>query len=142
MSQNPNDMQVGGTHYKSPIQHWDFVASNNLDYFQGQITKYVARWKNKGGMQDLLKARHFLDKYIDLQKTVGPVKMGSMTPTSSMYPDPAPFERTVVKGELHPSIAVPGKGEVTMGKFCTCASDPMFCALHEAGPTAGYTNQG
>ena len=126
MSQNPNDMQVGGTHYKNPIQHWDFVASNNLDYFQGQITKYVARWKNKGGMQDLLKARHFLDKYIDLQKTVGP--------KGGIEEHP--------RGELHPSITVPGKGEVTMGKFCTCATDPMFCALHEAGPNAGYTNQG
>lgn len=61
-----NDRQVGGKHYQSKIQHWDFVAANNLDYFQGQITKYVARWKNKGGVEDLKKARHFLDKYIEL----------------------------------------------------------------------------
>jgi hypothetical protein len=59
---------VGGNHYLSPIQHWDFVAANELDYFQGQITKYVCRWKNKNGLQDLLKARHFLDKYIELQE--------------------------------------------------------------------------
>lgn len=61
-----NNRQVGGLHYDSPIQHWDFVAQNNLDYFQGQITKYVARWKNKGGLEDLLKAQHFLEKYIEL----------------------------------------------------------------------------
>ena len=61
-----NDRQVGGTHYAAPIQHWDWVAANNLDYFQGQITKYVARWKDKNGIEDLLKARHFLDKYIEL----------------------------------------------------------------------------
>jgi len=60
--------QVGGEHYKNPVQHWDWVASNELDYFQGQITKYVARWKKKGGIQDLEKARHFLDKYIELQR--------------------------------------------------------------------------
>jgi len=132
MSQNPNDIQIGGTHYKSPIQHWDFVASNNLDYFQGQITKYVARWKNKGGMQDLLKARHFLDKYIALQTPKEDLSVG--LPVSDL------LGRT--KGELHPSIAVKGHSEVQMGKFCTCATDPMFCALHECGPTAGYTNQG
>lgn len=63
-----NSRQVGGKHYAFPIQHWDFVASNDLDYFQGQITKYVARWKRKGGIQDLEKARHFLDKYIELEK--------------------------------------------------------------------------
>ena len=64
-----NDRQVGGTHYAAEIQHWDWVYINQLDYFQGQITKYVARWKNKGGVQDLHKARHFLDKYIELVTT-------------------------------------------------------------------------
>ena len=62
---NPNDRQVGGNHYDSSIQHWDYVIANDLDYFQGQITKYVTRWKNKNGLADLLKAQHFLDKYIE-----------------------------------------------------------------------------
>jgi hypothetical protein len=62
---SPNDRQVGGAHYKSKIQHWDYVLANELDYFQGQITKYVTRWRQKGGIQDLEKARHFLDKYIE-----------------------------------------------------------------------------
>jgi Protein of unknwon function (DUF3310) len=60
-----NNVQVGGSHYKSNIQHWDYVIANDLDYFQAQITKYVTRWKKKNGVQDLLKARHFLDKYIE-----------------------------------------------------------------------------
>lgn len=63
-----NATQVGGAHYKSQVQHWDFVAANNLDYFQGQITKYVYRWKNKNGLQDLEKAMHFLQKYMELVK--------------------------------------------------------------------------
>jgi hypothetical protein len=62
-----NDKQVGGAHYKSPIQHWDYVIANDLDYFQAQITKYVTRWKKKHGVQDLLKAQHFLEKYIETQ---------------------------------------------------------------------------
>jgi hypothetical protein len=65
-SAKANDRQEGGDHYKSSIQHWDFVAANDLDYFQGAITKYVARWKKKNGLMDLKKARHFLDKYIEL----------------------------------------------------------------------------
>lgn len=64
-----NTYQVGGTHYqKQRIQHWDFVAANNLDYFQGQITKYVSRWRDKNGIDDLLKAQHFLEKYIEIQR--------------------------------------------------------------------------
>ena len=64
-----NAKQIGGEHYKNPIQHWDWVASNDLDYFQGQITKYVARWRHKNGLEDLLKAAHFLEKYIELTRT-------------------------------------------------------------------------
>jgi hypothetical protein len=61
-----NEKQVAGTHYKSTIEHWDYVVANDLDYFQGQITKYVTRWKNKNGITDLLKAQHFLEKYIEV----------------------------------------------------------------------------
>lgn len=65
-----NSRQVGGDHYKTPngIEHWDIVAMFNLDYFQGQITKYVMRWRAKGGIKDLEKARHFLDKYIEVER--------------------------------------------------------------------------
>jgi hypothetical protein len=64
-----NQRQVGGSHYKTGgEEHWDRVARLGLDYFQGQITKYVERWKRKNGIQDLEKAAHFLQKYIALAK--------------------------------------------------------------------------
>lgn len=64
-----NSHQCGGDHYRSDgPQHWDFAAALGLDYFQGQVTKYVVRWRKKNGLQDLEKARHFLDKYIELVK--------------------------------------------------------------------------
>ena len=62
-----NDTQVGGNHYGlQDFQHWDMVVHFKLDYFQGQITKYVMRWREKGGIQDLKKAQHFLAKYIEV----------------------------------------------------------------------------
>lgn len=68
-----NDRQVGGTHYKTGgEEHWDRVQRLKLDYFQGQITKYVERWKLKNGVEDLKKARHFLDKYIEINEKVYP----------------------------------------------------------------------
>lgn len=63
-----NEKQIAGSHYKSDIQHWDYVVANDLDYFQAQITKYVTRWKKKNGMTDLLKAQHFLEKYIEVMQ--------------------------------------------------------------------------
>lgn len=70
MTTKANERQVAGNHYSkhsSDLQHWDIVDKFNLDYFQGQITKYVMRWRDKGGVTDLEKARHFLDKYIELE---------------------------------------------------------------------------
>lgn len=60
-----NQEQIGGNHYKKlKIQVWDFIAANQLDWFQGTIIKYICR--NKADrLQDLLKARHCLDKYIE-----------------------------------------------------------------------------
>ena len=64
-----NKTQVGGNHYKGQeLEHWDIVAMFDLDYFQGQITKYVMRWKKKNGVEDLEKAKHFLEKYIEVSE--------------------------------------------------------------------------
>jgi hypothetical protein len=64
-----NDIQVGGQHYKAKtIQPWDFIAANQLGYFEGNIVKYVSRWRDKGGVDDLRKARHYLDKLIELEE--------------------------------------------------------------------------
>jgi hypothetical protein len=63
-----NDVQVAGTHYKSKaVQPWDYIVANNLGYLEGNIVKYVSRWKDKGGVDDLKKARHYLDKLIEVQ---------------------------------------------------------------------------
>lgn len=64
-----NKTQVGGSHYKvGGEEHWDRVARLGMDYFQGQITKYVERWKAKNGIEDLKKAQHFLQKYIEVEE--------------------------------------------------------------------------
>ncbi len=63
-----NDVQVAGTHYKSKaIQPWDYIVANNLGYLEGNIVKYVSRWKDKGGVDDLRKAQHYLTKLIETQ---------------------------------------------------------------------------
>ena len=67
-----NDVQVGGDHYKGKtIQPWDYIAAQNLGYFEGNIVKYVSRWKVKGGVDDLKKARHYLDKLIEISEVGG-----------------------------------------------------------------------
>lgn len=63
-----NEIQVAGSHYKTKsIQPWDYIAANELGYFEGNIVKYVSRWRDKGGVDDLRKAQHYLQKLIELQ---------------------------------------------------------------------------
>lgn len=67
-----NATQVGGDHYKTGgEEHWDRSWRLDWDPFQYQITKYVERWKKKNGIQDLRKALHFLQKYIELAERDG-----------------------------------------------------------------------
>ena len=68
LSINANDTQVAGDHYKrQTIQPWDYIAANGLGFFEGNVVKYVSRWKTKAGVEDLRKARHYLDKLIELE---------------------------------------------------------------------------
>ena len=103
-----NDRQVGGIHYKTGgEEHWDRVDRLGLDYFQGQITKYVERWKRKNGVQDLHKARHFLDKYIELEekKVAAEVaKRAAVMETSGSAPSREVYER-IEKGRCDVSPA-------------------------------------
>lgn len=65
---NANNKQIGGNHYKdTDIEPWDAVMSWGLGYLDGSAIKYIARWKKKGGIQDLQKAIHFLEKLIEVE---------------------------------------------------------------------------
>jgi hypothetical protein len=60
------DSQIGGKHYKSfKIQPVEFIHINGLGYIAGNIIKYVCRYKIKNGIEDLRKARHYIDMLIE-----------------------------------------------------------------------------
>lgn len=65
---NPLTTQVGGDHYaKLPIQPVEYIHANHLGFFEGNVLKYISRWRNKNGVEDLKKARHYLDLLIELE---------------------------------------------------------------------------
>ena len=60
--------QVGGDHYsKLAIQPVEYINKNNLSYLQGNVIKYVTRYKDKNGLQDLQKAKHYVEMLIELE---------------------------------------------------------------------------
>lgn len=69
--QNALSRQEGGEHYKLPIQPVQYIHANGIGYFEGNVIKYVTRWRSKGGIEDLKKARHYIDLLIDLEQANG-----------------------------------------------------------------------
>ena len=61
-----NAKQVGGEHYKTPLQPWDFITRNNIGFLEGNAIKYICRHKTKGGKEDLKKAIHYLEKALEV----------------------------------------------------------------------------
>ena len=65
---NALEVQVGGSHYKDKlIQPVEYIHANNLGFCEGNVIKYVTRYKDKNGIADLEKARHYLDILIQLE---------------------------------------------------------------------------
>lgn len=63
-----SDYQVGGAHYRTEngsVDHWTYCDANDVPYLESACTKYVLRWQDKNGLQDLYKARHYLQKRIE-----------------------------------------------------------------------------
>lgn len=81
---NVNTQQVGGGHYKgTAYQHWDFVMIVLAGrYLEGNITKYISRWRKKNGLEDLKKARHYLTKLIEQ------FNLGNVQPLYTVYHTP------------------------------------------------------
>ena len=63
-----NEKQIAGKHYVcQTIQAWDYIVSNNIGFLEGNVIKYVSRYKSKNGVEDLKKAMHYLEKLIEVE---------------------------------------------------------------------------
>jgi hypothetical protein len=67
-SMNALDKQVDGNHYKDlPIQPIEYIHANAMGYMEGNVIKYVSRWRKKNGIADLEKAKHYIELLIELE---------------------------------------------------------------------------
>ena len=62
------EKQVAGNHYKDmKIQPIEFIHMNNIGFLEGNAIKYLCRWRNKNGIQDLEKAKHYIEMLIEME---------------------------------------------------------------------------
>jgi len=66
----PTSHQVGGNHYKKhAIQPIEYIMGNNLGFCEGNVVKYITRWRDKGGVKDLEKIKQYVDFLIEQENT-------------------------------------------------------------------------
>lgn len=69
---NANAIQIGGDHYKATdFQPWDLIERYGLGFIEGNIIKYMTRWRKKGGVEDLKKVYHYICKLEELAQGAG-----------------------------------------------------------------------
>lgn len=61
----PSTEVIHPSHYNKGIEVWDYIISHDLNFLEGNIIKYVTRYRHKNGVQDLLKAQQYLNKLIE-----------------------------------------------------------------------------
>ncbi len=101
-----NDKQIAGTHYKTPVEPWDAILAWELGYLDGNVIKYVARWRKKGGLEDLRKAQHYLEKLIE-------VEAGAQTPPTTPEPPLVIFPWPHPSDNWKPVGSLPVDGEMS-----------------------------
>lgn len=67
-----NEQQVGGSHYKAKVQHWDICGNFDIPYILGCMTKYLYRYPEKNGAEDLSKALHYAMKWEEITYSDNP----------------------------------------------------------------------
>lgn len=86
--------QIGGKHYESmAIQPWEIIEKNELDFWEGNVVKYVLRYKDKNGAEDLRKALHYLTYLIDRESRKEPTDAGERPHKANAQPMGLPSPR-------------------------------------------------
>lgn len=84
-------IQEGGGHYKDmAIQPVEYIHANGLPFIEGCVIKYVTRWRSKGGIGDLEKARHFIDLLIELEARQGSAVLATLPVLDGQEDEGAP----------------------------------------------------
>lgn len=90
--------QVGGSHYRSSYQHWDWAEEVGLGYLEGCASKYLVRWREKGGVEDLKKALSYVRQLSGLHLKSG--RENRCLYTSSLGVNMLAFRRLIEENSI------------------------------------------
>ena len=128
----PLDVQIGGDHYKAmAIQPMEYSMANKLDACQHTIIKYVTRFRDKGGIQDLEKAKHCIDLLIHFERQAATVKesltVHPVHPATFDHVDPADVDiASAIDDDSLRMQAIGQNGEMASEVYAAVDSDDQW----------------
>lgn len=135
-----NIKQVGGSHYGTKFGHWDYCKLTHTPYLEGAATKYLFRWRNKSGLQDLEKG------YTFLQKLMAGMVYTDRNPDTHNRDCPTELEQMFVQNEVPPQERLLMQAIFTWETYEDLQwVEQYYKSFIEdvrGEPTSGYTNQG
>jgi len=89
------DHQVAGTHYlKHAIQPIEFIHANQIGFAEGNVIKYLVRWRDRGGIRDLEKAKHYIELLIEMEtQGLEKLKPHDQNHAESIHADPVGYKK-------------------------------------------------
>lgn len=143
-----NSHQIAGSHYAGEYQHWDLVIDLKIPYMHAQVIRYVYRWRKKGGIQDLRKAKHFIQKMNERLDDLPEIAAPDMVPSDVLYDrldrflnssDVPQTEREIITYVVNDAYHSPS---TIMHEAAIKRIDTLIEEALAAEPGAGYVNQG
>lgn len=139
-----SERQVGGAHYRTKpggVGHWDYCIEVNVPYLEGCASKYLTRWRDKNGVQDLEKSLHYIERRLEAFHTYKGVlrgankdkKMFAQFIADNNIPDK---EAEIIDQVMHwkrPDYLFAAIGAIT--------ALIEQAKIEEGGPTSSYVNQ-
>ena len=121
----PLGVQVGGDHYKSmAIQPMEYSMANKLDACQHTIIKYVTRFRDKGGIQDLEKAKHCIDLLVHFERQNAAL---SFVDEAQAFIDPAAVDiASAIDDSSERMHAIGQNGEMAAEVYAAVDSDDQW----------------
>jgi len=134
-----NDYQVGGDHYnKRKYQHWDMVIDTGMHYVLACATKYVSRWRDKNGVEDLRKCAQYISKAVESNISGLPANVNDKYEEVDRF---AKQHDKLLDSEIIKLISFGFYGEATDLLNVTIRNIEAGRLSAHGEPTSSYTNQ-
>lgn len=139
-----SERQVGGAHYRikpGGVGHWDYCVEVNVPYLEGCASKYLTRWRDKNGVQDLEKSLHYIERRLEAIHTYKGALRGANKDKKMFIQFIADNNIPDKEAEIIDQVMHWKRPDYLFAAIGAITSLIEQAKIEESGPTSSYVNQ-